>query len=616
MQTLPPEVFIGLLEYLPYRDRKSLSETSTYFNRLCLDRKYLEEEQIVFEDCVLSPENSPLNVFLKSERIFLNLKCINIEINSKSDIFWRKFAPFIKSLSLRKCSISLNYVTCFFSYMESLENLELDECRDLFMSGTIFSKPDDLIIVSEALHNVRKLLVNEQHYLSDTLFNRLVISMPNLNSLSLIGCYINFHEAVYRRYYNKDNLGSGSDSVLTFTFILFYLRKASSSLKKLDFSLTKLDDSGLRKIASLNGLNLTEICLHGCSELTNGSIIDLVNSQKNLMVLDIGGCVRLTDKALIAISDSLQKLRELNFSGCSGITNMGVGSLCKLTKLNKLIMMSCSEGSSSGIVEAICSPASNTIKFLDLRSLNFNDTILINLSAHLSNLVYLDLGLCLNAVSNLSLHAIFGNLRRLQHLKLRGCRKISDYGLCGIDENETVDPKNVISSTVKNEDEVQTHLCSSITQDYGQYNALTRNCSLANLKGLKTLGLSYCYNITDITLKYGIRFLELRDLDLSYCEKITDDGLRMLSKNNPSIEVLDLSGCKNLSDEGLTQSIQNLHRLRRLSLKGVNQLSVNGLRTIKSKCKALRYLNVSQCDLNLEEVDLGSLLSLRVVSFN
>ncbi|XP_039277180.1 F-box/LRR-repeat protein fbxl-1 isoform X2 [Nilaparvata lugens] len=427
MQTLPPEVFLGLLEYLPYRDRKSLSETSAYFNQLCLDHKYLDKEQIVFEGCVLSPETSPLDILLKSERTFSNIKCTNLEIFNISDIFWRRFGPYIKTLHLKSCSIALNYVSCFFSYLENLEYLELDECRDLFMSGTMFSKPDDLLKVGDALKNVKELVVNEQNYLSDALFNRLVTCMPNLNNLSLHGCYINCHEAVYKRYYRKDNVELGSDSVLTFRFILSYLQKASRFLKKLDFSWTKLDNSCLKKIALLDGLNLTEICLHGCSQLTNESLIHLVNCQKNLLVIDIGSCVCLTDKALIAISDGLPTLKELNISGCSGITYLGLESLAKLTYLNKLTVIY----SGSPYKKEMLPLSNKNIKFLDLRSSNFNDLALITLISDLSNLVYLDLGHCTNSVSNLSLHAIFRNCQRLQHLKVRACPRITNYGLCG-----------------------------------------------------------------------------------------------------------------------------------------------------------------------------------------
>ncbi|XP_039277182.1 dynein regulatory complex subunit 6 isoform X4 [Nilaparvata lugens] len=124
------------------------------------------------------------------------------------------------------------------------------------------------------------------------------------------------------------------------------------------------------------------------------------------------------------------------------------------------------------------------------------------------------------------------------------------------------------------------------------------------LKRLKTLHLGFCFEITDITLHHGIKFLELRDLDLSCCN-ITDDGLRVLSENNPSIEELNLSGCHTITDEGL-KSLQNLHRLRRLSLKNIKQITADGVLTMRRNCKSLQYLDASQCDLNLGVMDLGS----------
>ncbi|PSN39503.1 hypothetical protein C0J52_17783 [Blattella germanica] len=85
--------------------------------------------------------------------------------------------------------------------------------------------------------------------------------------------------------------------------------------------------------------------------------------------------------------------------------------------------------------------------------------------------------------------------------------------------------------------------------------------------GLQELDLCGCNRITDVSLKYAFRFLELRHLNLSLCQQVTHVGISDLAVNNPSIETLIMSNCHNLSDEGVVSFVGRLSRLKHLDLQ-------------------------------------------------
>ncbi|KAH8607473.1 putative leucine rich repeat protein (LRRP) [Trypanosoma vivax] len=86
---------------------------------------------------------------------------------------------------------------------------------------------------------------------------------------------------------------------------------------------------------------------------------------------------------------------------------------------------------------------------------------------------------------------------------------------------------------------------------------------LSKLSSLRTLDLSHCTGITDVSPLSVLS--SLRTLDLSHCRGITDvSPLSTLS----GLEVLDLSGCTGVRS-GL-ESLCSLSFLRYLSFLGVS----------------------------------------------
>lgn len=137
--------------------------------------------------------------------------------------------------------------------------------------------------------------------------------------------------------------------------------------------------------------------------------------------------------------------------------------------------------------------------------------------------------------------------------------------------------------------------------------------SIDRLKGLRSLNLSSCNRITDISLKYAFDFAELESLSLSKCQQITAAGFEASVMKCPSIKVLVLSGCHNLCDRAIDIISVHLKRLRFLHIERCSQLTDASLNSISKHCKRLKYLDVRGCRSMCAEpcVKLDALVSLQ-----
>ena len=89
-----------------------------------------------------------------------------------------------------------------------------------------------------------------------------------------------------------------------------------------------LTDEKLTPAFGHENIYLTQLNLSMCKQLTDRSILKIVNNLKNLESLDIGGCGNLTNSALVAIEQGLRTLRRLNLRSCRNVTDSGIGRLC------------------------------------------------------------------------------------------------------------------------------------------------------------------------------------------------------------------------------------------------------------------------------------------------
>lgn len=124
------------------------------------------------------------------------------------------------------------------------------------------------------------------------------------------------------------------------------------------------------------------------------------------------------------------------------------------------------------------------------------------------------------------------------------------------------------------------------------------NCSpysIARLKGLRSLNLSSCNRISDVSLKYTFDFIELKELSLSRCQQISVIGIECLLAKCPSIEILNLSECHNLTDQAIDMITIKLIRLTHLHIERCSQLTDFSLDSIAVNCKRIKYLDLRGC---------------------
>lgn len=124
------------------------------------------------------------------------------------------------------------------------------------------------------------------------------------------------------------------------------------------------------------------------------------------------------------------------------------------------------------------------------------------------------------------------------------------------------------------------------------------NCSgymIGRLSGLKSLNLSSCNRITDVSLKYAFEFIELRELKLSKCQQVTSIGIDSVTHKCPSLEIIDLSECHNINDKAIDILTKNLKRLTHLHIERCSQLTDHSLDSIAINCKCIKYLDIRGC---------------------
>ncbi|XP_069681889.1 uncharacterized protein [Periplaneta americana] len=602
---LPIEIIIYILEFLPLSDRISASQVCRLWHMASKDLKLHSNEVVVLHDDL----TRPLLVFENSLGTFLHFVFKEVELGAKLTKFWDRFCPQMRSLSMHSCDVSERTFVDILLRCSHLENLNVNGCRELLMSGRVLEQESDVLLLSKTLVKLKELSLASNRYLSDALFNRFVAITPNLEDLSLTGCQISFHTGLYKKFYPRNMSDNGiimaSESVLTFRNILQYIVSQAEKIRKLRFSRTLIDHTALSQLAEVPKLRLQALHLQYCEQLNNTGILTLTEYQQSLNELDLSLCSRITDQSLLAICRNLKNLSILNIQSCRAVTNLGVTELCNLRKLVDLNLSQCEQVTGEGIEKGLCSYVNPEFRRLYLTALPLDEKTICLIAEHLPGLTHLDLGWCFNAVTDTSIQAICQHQVWLRSLKLTRCDKVTDAGLTGMGlrterveqtegnvnneqssvvekeinvmpdiSNEGVvhnDPLHRISLRTKAEQDIVNdakrkkvvlQMCED--QDVGQVES---GFSLIRLKGLQELDLCGCNRITDVSLKYAFSFLELRHLNLSLCQQVTHSGISDLASKNPSIETLIMSNCHNITDDGVVNFVKCLPRLKHLDLQ-------------------------------------------------
>lgn len=617
---LPLEVVTHIMKFLSYADRVVASQVCHLWHDATLHPKFLDQEKVVFNKLNLDEIPEVLEVFSKSNRQFYHFLFLDTELTNRVKQFFIKRGSMVRSLVMINCCINEQTFVEILSHCTNLEALELDNCRELFMIGSVLSHQEDVEALKITLKKLKHLSVANNRYLSDALFNRLTSVAPNLENISLAGCFISFHSGIYKKFYpNKltaNNLDFASESVLTLWNVLKHLELKAANIKQINFSKTLIDGKALTEIAQISKLQLEELILSYCEQLSNSGMLAIAQYQTELQVLNLSYCSRITDRTLIVVCKSLNNIRSLCLRNCRAITNLGVVEIRKLTNLQELDLSKCELVSSEGIENGVC--YCKRLQKLDLEGLNRITCSTIKVLAEsLPKIIKLNLSYCFRAVTNESIQSIFEHQTELRSLKLVNCHYLTDAGLTGLgtatnsEDNKPVETSSLFVNIDQDEPKLHISLRSraeeEIVRDAYRKKAVEQMCvqqsesgichgySVARLRGLQDLDLGCCRGITDVSLKYAFKFRELQHLNLSYCQMISIDGLKHLGRNNPSIDTLNLNNCYNVNDDGIIEVTKSLHRLKYLDLQACVQLTNKSLKAIAQNCRSLRYLDIRLC---------------------
>ncbi|XP_071076223.1 F-box/LRR-repeat protein 20 isoform X2 [Desmodus rotundus] len=493
--------------------------------------------------------------------------------------------PHLQSLCLSGGSPTEASFVALILSCPALCSLDLSGCNSLFASGMLLAQSETAQRVQQALSDLRELNLASLRDLGDLSFNRLSSCAPSLERLSLAYCHLTFEVGAVR---GSTGPQDSSPSQLSFRNLLRFLKERAGRLHALDLSGTGLPPEALQALGQVAGLQLQELSLHSCRDLSTEAVAALCRLQPGLTSLDLSGCSELADGALLAVSRGLRHLQRLRLRKLQRLTDAGCTALGGLRELQSLDMAECCLVNGRELAQALGSvcgapPSLASLNLAYCSSLK--DSSVFSLVRALGpSLRVLDLSSCV-ALSNRTLQAICTYLTPLSVLRLAWCKELCDWGLLGLGE-----PSEEPAQGSQPHRELE-HQASGPKAPSPK----PQGPSLLMLQALQELDLTACSKLTDTSLAKVLQFPRLRHLSLSLLPAFTDKGLVAVARGCPSLERLALSHCGLLSDEGWAQAASSWPRLQHLNLSSCSQLTEQTLDSIGQACKQIQMLDVAMC---------------------
>ncbi|XP_012666576.2 leucine-rich repeat-containing protein 29 isoform X1 [Otolemur garnettii] len=629
-ESLPLEMLTYILSFLPLSDQKEASLVSRAW--YCAAQNALRETNVRYN----IPVSSASLPAIKSLGL-RGISCISLTDLDGSPTSQQvlqsvahHMGPHLQSLCLGGGSPTEASFVALVLGCPVLRILDLSGCNSLFTSGKLLSQPEMAQSVRRALSGLRELNLAGLRDLADLSFNQLSSCTPSLERLSLAYCHLTFELGPA-----QGSIGPQDSSPSQFSFrnLLRFVKERAGRLHALDLSGTGLPPEALQALGQVTGLQLQELSLHSCRELSTEAVATLCRQQPGLTSLDLSGCSELTDGALLAVSRGLRHLRCLSLGKLRRLTDAGCAALGGLHELQNLNMAECCLVSGKELAQALGSMHRAPSRLVSL-SLAFcsslkDASVRSVIPALGPSLRVLDLSSCVT-LTNRTVQAICTYLTHLSVLRLAWCKELRDWGLLGLGEPreepaqrpQVWDPhshgvgggpwaqllsglsqnslgafKGKLRKNLRSRDffpQPQPELEHQLP-DLKHPSPEPQGPSLLMLQALQELDLTACSKLTDASLAKVLQFPQLRQLSLSLLPALTDMGLVAVARGCPSLERLALSHCTCLSDEGWAQAASSWPRLQHLNLSSCSQLTEQTLDTIGQVCKQLRVLDVAMC---------------------
>ncbi|KAH8390174.1 hypothetical protein KR200_008744 [Drosophila serrata] len=634
---LPLEIVLKIFSYLGYSDLQAAGGTCQRWHAALDQTEFNMRTRVCFSKVVLSDQLSPVADLLRCERRFRHFLFEDVTLGQVKELM-RFMGRTAQSLALDNVDLNDKQFYGMLGVLPHLHSLSLKRCLPLFMSGSFLDTHNnscpDLNDLASNLAGIRELTLCENQYLTDAILMRLTSFMPSLEVINMSGCHIAFHNAIHRRFYPGNGSSDHvlpSESVLTFKFILTILSLQRRTLRQLDFSHTLIGQA-LMALSDLN-LQLQRLYLAGCRQLNCTTIRNFLATQPSLTTLDLSATMCVSDENLAALVQTNPQLEHLKVNGCLSITNAGAVHLAKLKRLKSLDISNCDSITSSGITEGVASEENKVLEELNVSYLQICQECIKAIASNLRCLRSLHLNHCVNGATDEAIQSVIGQLRWLRELSLEHCSMLTDAALTGINISKLEFSRKQSGSQVSSMDNFYPPYSSTLAErdslagslqsikislrskaeDEIVRDARRKQAMLAayemnlireddfeghniqQLRGLRSLNLRGCNRISDVSLKYGLKHVELKRLLLSNCQQISLLGMEAVASSCPSIEELDLSDCYNIMDKTIQVVTAKLPRLRALHISGCSQLTEHTLDAIITNCTCLQTLSIYRC---------------------
>nr|KAF6407394.1 leucine rich repeat containing 29 [Molossus molossus] len=371
--------------------------------------------------------------------------------------------------------------------------------------------------VQQALSGLRELNLAGLRDLADLSFNQLSSCTPSLERLSLAYCHLTFELG---SAWGSIGPQDSSPSQLSFHNLLRFVKERAGSLRALDLSGTGLPPEALQALGQVAGLQLQELSMHSCRDLSTEAVAALCRQQPGLTSLDLSGCSELADRALLAVSRGLRHLRHLSLRKLRRLTDAGCTALGGLRELQSLDMAECCLVSGQELAQALGSVCGAPPPLASL-SLAYCSSLKLHqeLEDHASGPK--DSSPQPQGPSLLMLQA-------LQELDLTACSKLTDTSLAKVLQFPQLR-------------QLSLSLLPALT-DKGLV-AVARGCP-----SLERLALSHCSLLSDEGwAQAASSWPRLQHLNLSSCSQLTEQTLDTIGQACKQIQMLDVAMCPGIS---------------------------------------------------------------------
>ncbi|XP_073911957.1 uncharacterized protein isoform X6 [Castor canadensis] len=454
--------------------------------------------------------------------------------------------PHLQGLCLSGGSLSEASFVALILGCPALRTLDLSGCNSLFTSGMLLAQPETAQRVRQALSGLCELILADLRDLTDHSFNQLSSCVPSLERLSLAYCHLTFERDPTR---GSAGAQVSSPFQLSFRNLLQFVKEHAGRLRALDLSGTGLPPEALKALGQVAGLQLRELSLHSCRDLSTEAVATLCCQQPGLTSLDLSGCSDLTDGALLAVSRGLQHLRRLSLGKLQRLTDAGCTALGALQELQSLDMAECCLVSGRELAQALSSghrapPPLTTLRLAYCSSLKLHPELEYQVSDA-------------EDPSPKSQGPSLLVLQALQELDLTACSKLTDASLAKV----------------------------------LQFPQL-RQLSLSLLPALTDMGL--------VAVARGCPSLEC--LALSHCSHLSDEGWAQAARSWPRLQHLNLSSCSQLTEQTLETIRQVCKQLRVLDVAmcpGINMAAVRQFQAQLPQVTCIQSRFVGGADLTL-----------------